>query len=971
MSTVMRPRRMTSFASLTRPCWTAGSARLSCALLFVAGISSQLPTPANAVEPAEYVVIEAENYDSRRVGVDAADHEWALAAWASKICLDNYTNNKSEVIDKNGQCNLTVAGFVPLAGSTEGPHGLNGAIWNWAPHSLGRASPTLLANGGVMDKLYLSAEPPVGTWLFTKNTDRGGGTRYRMIGQVSYKRDFVQFYDAAHINDIHNFLHSDALTYLGTPTTLSDSVVQYKGYVKVSAPNTTLHLGFSSIQNFAYAYIGDLAFLTAYTSNNTTAVADVTFTDAGYYPVDIRVLVSSWEPNPPDPGLSANIQLDLDNTKVNDPNQGWITDANADPKAGPVGPLVDRVYSSVIPGQPYLGPTGRPVVGFSGRGAVEAIPDVGTNLGPDPIRAGAPVLNYFMNFTRTGRHNVWIRAMADSVVPGSDPPVGNSVNDSCHIGVDDEVQPNAVAFTGWQEGAGFTWSREREGVSDPNLKGSVDITTTGSHAISLYMQEDGLIVDKIIITDDLDYVPDGLGPPESPHVPCLPVAENVFNLCIDTLDNDCDNKIDSEDSDCDLKEICRNGIDDDGNNEIDCRDLACENLPECIRENCTNGVDEDTDTRIDCRDSDCADDPACQVIACYTEDWDSGTTAGLSIKTLGWTSDCDGKSTMTVALASALHPGWSKLALDGSTVNTTPAGPTTRDVSAAFRKQIPGMTPGAQSGVWTFECRAFLESTKSNKVGLGFDSGEDSGCSPSALLKFDGSRWSLDTSSLGGSTVSRSGTDGTDRDVDIAITLDYTEDKVTATVSDHGSATPLFTLSKVVDLAKLSELDHIVILQSRNPAGTSALDVDDLTVSGVDCLCRPAGPENTVAACSDEKDNDCDQLLDAADPDCQTLAPKFFRGDADDNGKLELTDAVRILGFLFLGAPRPTCLDAGDADDNGKLELTDAVRILGYLFLGSVAPAFPGPPGDGNACGTDPTPGDSEADLGCESYTKC
>ena len=93
----------------------------------------------------------------------------------------------------------------------------------------------------------------------------------------------------------------------------------------------------------------------------------------------------------------------------------------------------------------------------------------------------------------------------------------------------------------------------------------------------------------------------------------------------------------------------------------------------------------------------------------------------------------------------------------------------------------------------------------------------------------------------------------------------------------------------------------------------------------------------------------------------------FHRGDADNNGQLQLTDAVRILGFLFLGQAAPTCLDAGDADDNGQVQLTDAVRILGFLFLGQAPPAPPGPPGE--ACGTDVNAEDP--DLGCETYTNC
>ncbi|HVR76392.1 MAG TPA: hypothetical protein VMT52_18835, partial [Planctomycetota bacterium] len=92
----------------------------------------------------------------------------------------------------------------------------------------------------------------------------------------------------------------------------------------------------------------------------------------------------------------------------------------------------------------------------------------------------------------------------------------------------------------------------------------------------------------------------------------------------------------------------------------------------------------------------------------------------------------------------------------------------------------------------------------------------------------------------------------------------------------------------------------------------------------------------------------------------------FHRGDADDNGALQLTDALRVLGFLFLGGPPPTCLDAGDADDNGALQLTDALRILGFLFLGGPPPSPPGPPGE--ECAVDPTTDD---ELDCVSYTSC
>jgi hypothetical protein len=93
----------------------------------------------------------------------------------------------------------------------------------------------------------------------------------------------------------------------------------------------------------------------------------------------------------------------------------------------------------------------------------------------------------------------------------------------------------------------------------------------------------------------------------------------------------------------------------------------------------------------------------------------------------------------------------------------------------------------------------------------------------------------------------------------------------------------------------------------------------------------------------------------------------FRRGDADGNRNLELTDAVRILNFLFLGTGVLNCFEAADSDDNGTLELTDAIRILNFLFIGGAArpPESPGP----FTCGPDRE--NSPRDLGCISYPNC
>jgi hypothetical protein len=77
----------------------------------------------------------------------------------------------------------------------------------------------------------------------------------------------------------------------------------------------------------------------------------------------------------------------------------------------------------------------------------------------------------------------------------------------------------------------------------------------------------------------------------------------------------------------------------------------------------------------------------------------------------------------------------------------------------------------------------------------------------------------------------------------------------------------------------------------------------------------------------------------------------FSRGDSNHDGAVDISDALFTLDFLFLGGNAPPCADAADADDNGKLELTDAVAILGELFTdtGEIADPYPGRGSDRNA----------------------
>jgi hypothetical protein len=88
-----------------------------------------------------------------------------------------------------------------------------------------------------------------------------------------------------------------------------------------------------------------------------------------------------------------------------------------------------------------------------------------------------------------------------------------------------------------------------------------------------------------------------------------------------------------------------------------------------------------------------------------------------------------------------------------------------------------------------------------------------------------------------------------------------------------------------------------------------------------------------------------------ATPD-KSPPPKFRRGDANDDLGVDLSDAVFVLYWLYLGGSALTCEDAADANDDGKIDLTDAVHILNWLFQNGDPPPTPGP----MDCGADTTP---------------
>jgi len=86
----------------------------------------------------------------------------------------------------------------------------------------------------------------------------------------------------------------------------------------------------------------------------------------------------------------------------------------------------------------------------------------------------------------------------------------------------------------------------------------------------------------------------------------------------------------------------------------------------------------------------------------------------------------------------------------------------------------------------------------------------------------------------------------------------------------------------------------------------------------------------------------------------------FVRGETNGDGQVDVSDAIGVLEWLFLGGPAPECLAAADVNGDGGIDLSDASSILSFLFLGGSAPVAPFPD-----CGDSGR--ESDDDLGCQS----
>ncbi len=126
----------------------------------------------------------------------------------------------------------------------------------------------------------------------------------------------------------------------------------------------------------------------------------------------------------------------------------------------------------------------------------------------------------------------------------------------------------------------------------------------------------------------------------------------------------------------------------------------------------------------------------------------------------------------------------------------------------------------------------------------------------------------------------------------------------------------------------------------------------------------PAGGDLTISTTLSGRNQNLDEV-DVSFEEEFSIQPGgalFRRGDANNDGSVNIADAVTVLGHLFSGSPLPDCPDAADGNDDGSLNIADGVTILSYLFAGGEL-AAPG----AEVCGLD----ESADELSECTYDHC
>lgn len=274
------------------------------------------------------------------------------------------------------------------------------------------------------------------------------------------------------------------------PTTLPPTITTQPANVTFKAGDTlTFTVAVTAGATPTYQWYKNQAPISGATSSTLT-IPNATLANAGAY----YAVVTAGN-------ATLNSQVAAALTTVPPPQKSFLQDST-----GMTVMEAENFYESTVAadGHAWLPVSGR--AGSSGAGYLVVLPDSGSNNGNDPATFTAgPRVDYRITFNAAGRNYIWLR--------GGDPN-GSGNGDSVNAGLDGTAPTSAIRIDGtpgFNIGSGWNWVGNIQG----DTRASIDVPGAGVHTVNLWMREDGFVVDKVILTTDEAFTPEGTGPAES------------------------------------------------------------------------------------------------------------------------------------------------------------------------------------------------------------------------------------------------------------------------------------------------------------------------------------------------------------------------------------------------------------------------------------------------------------------------
>ncbi|MEZ4270054.1 MAG: choice-of-anchor Q domain-containing protein [Myxococcota bacterium] len=192
----------------------------------------------------------------------------------------------------------------------------------------------------------------------------------------------------------------------------------------------------------------------------------------------------------------------------------------------------------------------------------------------DSAAADEAQVEFTINAPETRDYIIWARVLAPA-----------ATSDSFFVSANDGAEDVYDAAEGtWSNQWQWTRVNGRDGGAPLSLNPRIFSLDAGSNTVTFRVREAGVGIDVILVTNDVDFVPQG--------VPC---AEGIIDggkctsgctpqveICDDGLDNDCDGDVDDVDANCQVPgctphdEVCDDGLDNDCDGAIDADDTNCQ-----------------------------------------------------------------------------------------------------------------------------------------------------------------------------------------------------------------------------------------------------------------------------------------------------------------------------------------------------------------------------------------------------------